>query len=137
MKSTFLKIIIAFGAVTILLVVVWGIQTFEVVNKKEMNLKVLSPEEEDEVILEDKSCKSNSDCMIIELSCSGCGSEIVVNKTSSQKYRDEKAQRCKEYFGPVCLQLLEYFPRCVEGMCRMDKTQPEFICIGSTCLVPK
>lgn len=49
-----------------------------------------------------QACKSDADCVIIYIDCSGCGCGVPVNREYEVFYRARYGDLCMDYSGPVC-----------------------------------
>lgn len=74
-----------------------------------------------EVDPEHRACERASDCVSIDVDCSGCGCGIAVNQNYEDFYRQKYEQVCSRYSGPVCE---TYCPQttltCKAGVCEFE-----------------
>ena len=79
-----------------------------------------------EVVLEDRNCALDSDCIIISTKCSACECGVPINGIYEKSYKEKFKKVCKNYHGGIC----EYccptiYIRCINNMCILTNLTKE------------
>lgn len=76
-------------------------------------------------------CTSDSDCVLVDISCNGCCERSAVNKKDTARYSEFKTKTCVGTWGAVC-DCCYYTSKaiCDGGVCRMQVLEGR--CMGQS-----